>query len=417
MFRSVFRGATCGLLCGWLPVAGAGGFVDDGKLKLQLRNVYFNENFRDEQGLSPRAAASAKHERTEWAQGFLLDYQSGFTQGTLGVGLDALALVGVRLDSGRGRSGSGLLPVHDDGRAADEFSSAGLTAKARLGQTVIKHGTLLPKTPVLVYNDARLLPQTYQGTQLTSTDIDGLSLTAGHLDKFKLRDSSDSTGLYLDGYSGNASGDFSYVGADYAVGKPLRLSYFHARLDGFYRQDFAGLVHDLPLAGGVLTTDLRYFRSRDSGAAHGGAIDNDLYSGQLAYAHSGHTVGAGYQVLDGEAGLPYISGATVYSFSNVGIGKFIEEQEKTWMASYAYNFAAAGGPGLTFMTRYLSGDNGRAGEAGIKEWERDAELAYVVQGGPLKGLGVRLRNYVYRSDFARGRDSNRVYLTYDIALW
>lgn len=417
MFRSVFRGATCGLLCGWLPVAGAGGFVDDGKLKLQLRNVYFNENFRDEQGLSPRAAASAKYERTEWAQGFLLDYQSGFTQGTLGVGLDALALVGVRLDSGRGRSGSGLLPVHDDGRAADEFSSAGLTAKARLGQTVIKHGTLLPKTPVLVYNDARLLPQTYQGTQLTSTDIDGLSLTAGHLDKFKLRDSSDSTGLYLDGYSGNASGDFSYVGADYAVGKPLRLSYFHARLDGFYRQDFAGLVHDLPLAGGVLTTDLRYFRSRDSGAAHGGAIDNDLYSGQLAYAHSGHTVGAGYQVLDGEAGLPYISGATVYSFSNVGIGKFIEEQEKTWMASYAYNFAAAGVPGLTFMTRYLSGDNGRAGEAGIKEWERDAELAYVVQGGPLKGLGVRLRNYVYRSDFARGRDSNRVYLTYDIALW
>ncbi|MBS9763288.1 OprD family porin [Pseudomonas mosselii] len=417
MFRSVFRGATCGLLCGWLPVAGAGGFVDDGKLKLQLRNVYFNENFRDEQGLSPRAAASAKHERTEWAQGFLLDYQSGFTQGTLGVGLDALALVGVRLDSGRGRSGSGLLPVHDDGRAADEFSSAGLTAKARLGQTVIKHGTLLPKTPVLVYNDARLLPQTYQGTQLTSTDIDGLSLTAGHLDKFKLRDSSDSTGLYLDGYSGNASGDFSYVGADYAVGKPLRLSYFHARLDGFYRQDFAGLVHDLPLAGGVLTTDLRYFRSRDSGAAHGGAIDNDLYSGQLAYTHSGHTVGAGYQVLDGEAGLPYISGATVYSFSNVGIGKFIEEQEKTWMASYAYNFAAAGVPGLTFMTRYLSGDNGRAGEAGIKEWERDAELAYVVQGGPLKGLGVRLRNYVYRSDFARGRDSNRVYLTYDIALW
>ncbi|PAV71538.1 hypothetical protein WR25_08947 [Diploscapter pachys] len=86
------------------------------------------------------------------------------------------------------------------------------------------------------------------------------------------------------------------------------------------------------------------------------------------------------------------------------------------MASYAYNFAAAGVPGLTFMTRYLSGDNGRAGEAGIKEWERDAELAYVVQGGPLKGLGVRLRNYVYRSDFARGRDSNRVYLTYDIAL-
>ncbi|WP_448197106.1 OprD family porin [Pseudomonas putida] len=409
--------AACGLLCGCLPVAGAAGFVDDGKLKLQLRNVYFNENFRDEQGMSARAAATAKSERTEWAQGFLLDYQSGFTQGKLGLGLDAMGLLGVRLDSGRGRSGTGLLPVHDDGRAAQEFASAGVTAKARLGRTVVKHGTLLPKTPVLVYNDARVLPQTYQGTQLTSTDIDGLTLTAGHLDRFKQRDSSDSTGLYLDGYGGAESGDFSFAGADYAFSKHLRLSYFHGQLEHFYRQDFAGLVHDLALAGGVLTTDLRYFTSRDSGAAYGGSIDNDMFSAQLSYAHSGHTFGAGYQVLDGEAGLPYISGATVYSFSNVGIGKFIEEEEKTWMASYAYNFAAAGVPGLTFMTRYLSGDNGRSGAQGLSEWERDAELAYVVQGGALKGLGVRLRNYVYRSDYSRGRDSNRLYLTYDIAIW
>lgn len=367
--------------------------------------------------MSARAAATAKSERVEWAQGFLLDYQSGFTQGTVGVGLDALGLLGLRLDSGRGRSGTGLLPVHDDGRAAQELASAGATAKARLGQTVVRYGTLLPKTPVLVYNDARLLPQTYQGTQLTSTDIDGLTLTAGHLDRFKQRDSSDSTGIYLDGYGGGKSGDFSFAGADYAVTKQLRLSVYHGQLANFYRQDFAGLVHDLPLAGGVLTTDLRYFKSRDSGAAYGGGIDNHMFSGQVAYAHSGHSVGAGYQVLDGEAGLPYISGATVYSFSNVGIGKFIEEEEKTWMASYAYNFAAAGVPGLTFMTRYLSGDNGRSAGEGIKEWERDAEIAYVVQGGPLKGLGVKLRNYVYRSDFARGRDSNRLYLTYDIAIW
>lgn len=417
MSQAVFRGATCGLLCGWLPVAGAAGFIDDSKLKVQLRNVYFNENFRDEQGMSARAAASAKSERVEWAQGFLLDYQSGFTQGTLGLGLDAMGLLGVRLDSGRGRSGTGLLPVHDDGRAADAFASAGLTAKARLGQTVVKHGTLLPKTPVLVYNDARLVPQTYQGTQLTSTDVDGLTLTAGYLDRFKLRDSTDSTGLYLDGYGGSESGDFSFAGADYAISKQLRVSYFHAQLEHFYRQDYAGLVHDLWLAGGVFTSDLRYFKSRDSGAAHGGKIDNHMISGQVSYTHSGHTLGAGYQMLDGDAGLPYISGATVYSFSNVGIGKFIEEQEKTWMASYAYNFAAAGIPGLTFMTRYLSGDNGRSGDEGLAEWERDIELAYVVQAGVAKGLGVKLRNYVYRSDFSRGRDSNRIYLTYEIAIW
>lgn len=403
---------------GLLPLASASadGFVDDSKLKLQLRNVYFNENFRDEHGLSAKSASTAKSERTEWAQGFLLDYQSGFTPGTLGFGIDALGLLGGKLDSGRGRSGTGLLPVHDDGRAADEFSSAGITAKARLARTTLKYGTLLPKTPVLIYNDARLLPQTYEGGQIISSDIENLTLTGGYLERFKLRDSTDSIALVPDGYGGDKSGDFSYAGAEYKAGKTIRLSYFYGELENFYRQHFAGIQHDLPIGAGVLTSDLRYFNSVDTGAAHGGKIDNDMLSGQLTYAIAGHSFGGGYQTLSGDAGLPYISGATVYSFSNAGIGKFIEEDEKTWMLNYGYNFAAVGVPGLTFATRYLSGNDGKSSST-VKEWERDAELAYVVQQGSLKGLGVKLRNYVYRSDFSRGRDSNRVYLTYDIALW
>ena len=399
-----------------LATANAEGFIEDSKLKLQLRNVYFNENFRDEHGMSARAASSAKSERTEWAQGFLLDYQSGFTAGTVGVGLDAMGLSGFKLDSGRGRSGTGLMPVHDDGRAADTFASAGATAKARFAGTTVKYGTLLPKTPVLIYNDARLLPQTYQGTQVTSTDIENLTLTGARLDRFKLRDSTDSVPLVPDGYSGDKSGDFSYAGADYKLGKNLRLSYFYGELENFYRQHFAGIQHDLPLGPGILTSDLRYFRSTDTGPAYSGKIDNDMLSGSLSYAVAGHTFNAGYQTLSGEAGLPYISGATVYSFSNVGIGKFIEEDEKTWMLGYAYDFARVGVPGLTFSTRYLSGTDGKS-DSTVNEWERDAELAYVVQSGTFKGLGVKLRNYVYRSDFSRGRDSNRLYLTYDIVLW
>ncbi|VVO68123.1 Porin-like protein NicP [Pseudomonas fluorescens] len=415
---TLFTQRTLFSLLGLLPLASASaeGFIDDSKLKLQLRNVYFNENFRDEHGLSAKSARTAKSERTEWAQGFLLDYQSGFTPGTIGFGVDALGLLGVKLDSGRGRSGTGLLPVHDDGRAADEFASLGMTAKAQLAKTTVKYGTLLPKTPVLIYNDARLLPQTYQGTQINSVDIENLTLTGGYLDRFKLRDSSDSMPIVPDGYGGDKSGDFSYAGAEYKVGKNLRLSYFYGELENFYRQNFAGVQHDLPLGGGVLTSDLRYFNSVDNGSAYGGKIDNNMLSGQLSYAISGHTFGGGYQTLNGDAGLPYISGATVYSFSNAGIGKFIEEDEKTWMLNYGYNFAALGVPGLTFSTRYLSGNDGKSNTT-VKEWERDAELAYVVQQGTFKGLGVRLRNYVYRSDFSRGRDSNRIYFTYDIALW
>ncbi|WCM54153.1 OprD family porin [Pseudomonas sp. WJP1] len=405
-------------LMGVLPIAAvdASDFIADSKLKLQLRNVYFNENFRDEHGLSARAASTAKSERTEWAQGFLLDYQSGFTPGTLGVGVDALGLLGVRLDSGRGRSGTGLLPVHDDGRAADEFSSAGATAKIKLAKTTLRYGTLLPKTPVLIYNDARLLPQTYEGGQVTSLDIDNLTLTGGRLNRFKQRDSTDSVPIIPDGYSGDKGGDFTYAGGDYKLGKNTRLSYFHGELENFYRQDFAGIQHDIALGRGTLTGDLRYFNSHDAGRAYASKIDNDMLSALVSYTVAGHTVGGGYQTLSGDAGLPYISGATVYSFSNAGIGKFIEEDEKTWMLSYGYDFAPMGVPGLTFMTRYLKGNDGKS-DTQIKESERDTELAYVVQSGAFKGVGVKLRNYVYRADFARGRDSNRIYFTYDMALW
>lgn len=410
-----------GLLGNCLQSATAAGFIEDSKANLQLRNYYFNDDFKDEAGMSAKGAASAKSKKEEWAQGFLLDTQSGFTQGTLGFGLDALGLLGVKLDSGGGRAGTALLPLHDDGHSASEFSSLGITAKARFAQTLLKHGTLQPKLPVLIRNDARIVPQTFEGTQVSSTDIQGLSLTGGYLDQFKMRDSSDNRSIVADGFADERGAGFYFAGADYKVKPALSLSYYYGELEEFYRQHFAGVIHTMGLGPGTLTSDLRYFHSNDSGEARGGAVDNQMLSGQLTYGLSGHSIGAGYQRLSGDGGLPYVSGATVYSFSNAGIGKFVEEQERTWMLSYGYDFKNVGVPGLTFLIRYLNGHDGqtelRGSTIAVKEWERDSELAYTFGDGALKGFGVKLRNYAYRSNFSRGRDNNRIYLTYDIALW
>ncbi|WP_240994353.1 OprD family outer membrane porin, partial [Pseudomonas viridiflava] len=57
------RTALPSLLLSVAPWVSADGFIEDSKLKLQLRNVYFNENFRDEHGLSTRAALTARSER------------------------------------------------------------------------------------------------------------------------------------------------------------------------------------------------------------------------------------------------------------------------------------------------------------------------------------------------------------------
>ena len=78
------------------------GFIEDSKGSLELRNFYLNRDFR--QAGAPQSKAE------EWAQGFTARIESGFTEGTVGVGLDAIGELGVKLDSSPDRRGTGLLP-------------------------------------------------------------------------------------------------------------------------------------------------------------------------------------------------------------------------------------------------------------------------------------------------------------------
>ena len=79
-----------------------------------------------------------------------------------------------------------------------------------------------------------------------------------------------------------------------------------------------------------------------------------------------------------------------------------------------------GVPGLTFMTRYLTGsdiDLGSTRPEG-KEWERDTDIGYVVQSGPLKNVGVKWRNATVRStNFGSDLDENRLIVSYTLPIW
>ncbi|WP_346657188.1 OprD family outer membrane porin, partial [Pseudomonas sp. SWRI154] len=72
---------SCSSLALFLPMtANAAGFVDDAKATLNLRNAYFNRNFVNDNATQGKAE--------EWTQSFILDAKSGFTQGTVGFGVD-----------------------------------------------------------------------------------------------------------------------------------------------------------------------------------------------------------------------------------------------------------------------------------------------------------------------------------------
>ena len=77
-----------------------------------------------------------------------------------------------------------------------------------------------------------------------------------------------------------------------------------------------------------------------------------------------------------------------------------------------------GVPGLTSFVRYVRGDNvAVAGGNDGKEWERDFDVSYVIQSGPLKNLGLRWRNAMVRSSFGPSVDDNRLIVSYSLALF
>lgn len=420
--------------------AQAAGFIEDSKATVTARNFYFNGDNRDGE------ANPSKQE--EWGQGFILKYQSGFTQGQVGLGVDALGLLGLKLDSGKGTAynagsagGGQLFPSGSDNRAVDEFSSLGLTAKARISRTEARLGTLQPKLPVVVYNDGRLLPQTFEGGELTSKEFKNLTLIGGKLEHAKARNSTSADSLSVAGANsrtGQRSNAFYYAGADYKVTPDLLAQYYFGNLDDFYKQHFVGLTHQLQLPMGKLKTDLRYFYS-DADGANGsqqgrlqgyklsgkagtsGEVDNQTWSALFTYTLQGHSLGAGYQQVHGDSDFPFLNqgdGATAYLITNKQIGKFQRSGERTWVAQYGYDFAHLGLPGLTTYLSYLSGSGIDAAGSG-SEWERDFSLGYVVPQGPLKGLGMTWRNASLRSGVTsqRDQDQNRLILSYTVALF
>ncbi|MGL4315874.1 MAG: OprD family porin [Pseudomonas sp.] len=421
--------------------AGAAGFIEDSKATLGLRNFYINQDTRN----------TDANTQEEWGQGFQFNYISGFTEGTVGVGVDAIGLLGVKLDSGKGRhynpdsskySGT-VFPTDSDGRAVDDFSSAGVTGKVRLSKTEGRIGTLQPKLPVVTFNDGRLLPQTFEGGQVTSNEIDNLTLTAGQLEHAKGRSSSSSEGLSIGGANNAQTGQFSnkfyYGGADYKITKDLLAQYYYGELNEFYRQHFLGLTHNLAIGPGALKSDLRYFKSDAdgkndsvSGRSDGyvstgyygngitkGEVDNDTWSALFTYTLGGHALSAGYQEVSGDSNFPFLNqgdGATAYLITDRQIGKFLSAGERTWLAEYGYDFAKVGVPGLKTTLTYLSGDNIDSATGDKQEWERDLRIDYTLQDGALKGLGFSWRNASLRGNAAADQDENRLIVSYSLPI-
>lgn len=305
-FNKVFAIAgTCALM---IPLTASADFISDSKASLELRNFYFDRDFRNGPPTAQRDAAA------EWAQGAILRIESGYTAGTLGFGLDAIGMLGIKLDGGDGSGGTGLLPADlssKNGRGSQrEYAKLGLTAKAKLAATELKVGSLAFRTPVVSSNDTRLLPSTFEGALLTSKDIDKLTLQGGKLRQIKFNSSSnyqDFTGNRI----GGVSDSFRFAGGTYSFNNALSTSLFYGNLENVYRQYFGGVVYEVPLAPQQsLKFDLRYAKSTDDGNFR--SLDNRATNGLVSYTLGAHVFTGAYQRMSGDDPFPYIANSDPY---------------------------------------------------------------------------------------------------------
>ncbi|MDY7218144.1 OprD family porin [Denitrificimonas sp. JX-1] len=410
------------------------GFIEDSKLDAHARVLYMNRDFRNNHDMEK--SGERQSYREDLGLGLKAIYESGFTQGTVGFGVDAFGLQGIKLDSGKGRHGNGLFPT--DGRsdkAQDNYSQAGGAVKARISNTTLKYGEQFVDLPVLSTDDARLLPETATGFLITSNEIENLELHAGHFTALTAMDQT-----YHDSTENKIFGDkekvtlrsLDLVGGRYNFTNDLSAAYFYSDADVGHKnanearikKHYTNVNYNLPLANAQnLNFDFNMYNTKFNNKDDSKKSTNNVWSLAAAYNFlDAHTLTFAHQRVtggnDGGYVYGYDGGGAVYLANDVQYNGFHQKGEKSFQARYDLDMATYGVPGLSFMTRYIRGSNIDSGTRNDgKNWERDIEAKYVLQSGVAKDLSFRVRQATYRAnDAANKADNNEVRLIVEYPL-
>ncbi|MBP4001182.1 MULTISPECIES: OprD family porin [Pseudomonas] len=398
--------------------AEAKGFVEDAKADLLIRNYYFNRNNKD-----------GGNDQKDWTQGIWGNFSSGYTQGTVGVGVDAFGYLAIKLDGGDGTGGTGNMSRDADGHVNDSQGKAGAAVKFRVSKTELKVGDMQPSTaPVFAVGGSRILPQTASGFQLQSSEVKDLDLEAGHFYSSTSQDRNSREGDLWANYAGVTANTIDYFGGKYGITDNLTASLYGAKLEDVWNQYYANVNLTTPFGGDTsLNTDFNIYRTTDTGDKEAGDISNTTFS--LATALSflkAHTITLAFQKVNGDTPFDYVGvgknnrgGDSIFLANSIQYSDFNGPKEKSAQIRYDLKMAEYGVPGLSFMTRYVKGwdidGTGLAANsvyrksngdplygADGKHNETNLEVKYVVQSGPAKDLSFRVRQAWHNANADQG---------------
>lgn len=420
----------------------APGFIDGSHLGLNLRHYYANQHTRRSTYLGIKKADGLERTRIRetWVQTAMLNYSSGYTQGTVGFGLDASLFSAVNLERGHGRvaNGGDRVLVDSDGDAVPTWSRLGVgDLRLRFSSTEIKAGRLLTDNPILRYKDNRALPSSFQGVGLFSNELDWLSLQAGSFERAIPRTGTGSEKLTTTfgnrAYSGSR---ISYLGAMAKTPYGLDVSLYASRFEDMWQQSYLGLTQ---LIGDrrqiALKTALNYYHTEDQGEQRLGYIDNDAFSLAFTASHLAHSLTLAWQQVFGDEYFDYVWESTGNYMANSLYSDYNGPNEKSWQLRYDLDLASFGVPGLTTSlwhakgwgidgTHYSGDRNGRntgynvRGLDNAKHDENGLMVAYVVQSGSLKNTVFRTIVYNHRATGGQIDGSyDEVRLVANLPIW
>ncbi|QAX81521.1 OprD family outer membrane porin [Candidatus Pseudomonas adelgestsugas] len=348
------------------------GFIEDGDSNIIIRNSYIGRDYKN-----------GKQDKVTWGQSFTSKYESGFTQGTVGVGVDITGQYAIRLNSGTGSSGE----------AAYDLARGSVAAKARISGTIIKYGQQIPNVPVLQYDNSRLLSEIYEGTSIVSKEIAGLQLDASHLTKKEAcRGARGSDSGRAETYLKN----IDYIGGSYKFTEGLSAALYVSNMQDMLKKQYINVKYMLALPkkqsltfnfNGYNTKLDRSFAIEKHGNAD--ARDNKIWSLSATWAIGPHSFTVVHQRSNGDIGS--IGDAPL--LANSYWSDFNSKDERSWQAGYGLNFSVFGMPELTYSVAYVHGSNIDDGSnrGNGTELEIFNQFRYVIRNGPAKDITLRAR--------------------------
>ncbi|KEX94647.1 porin [Pseudomonas putida] len=404
----------------------ATGFLEGQSITGTTRNWYANEQLKRGANFAYKknGVSTPTDRRINWVQGTILKYNSGFTEGTVGVSTEVAAYNAIALDQDRKdlASNNGGAPgtrpgagnnrtlTEEGGDAVGQWSKLGLAnVKARISNTTLTAGRQNFSSPMVDVIGNRALPSSFQGVAIHSEELNNLAFDLATFDRNSPRTEQSQRKFRTEYANGIVETDHVYTGGiTYTPFASLTTSLWATQAEDIWNQYYFGATHVLGDSQVMsLTTGLNYYKTQEEGKALIGDIDNDTYSLSFGLTHQAHSLTFSYQEVNGNEYFDYLHETNGIYLANSLLSDFNGPNEKSFQVAYGLNMAEYGVPGLKFNiyqargwgidgTHYTGnkgvadkGYDGIQSQDGEHHYEYGIGATYAVQSGPFKATTIR----------------------------